>query len=365
MQESFEIKSSAGSYGVTIGSGLLDRVRREHPDALYLVDAFLADAVQVPADRLMSLVATEQAKTLERMPEVIVALRKMGANRSSHLVAVGGGVIQDVATFAASVYMRGIPWTYMPTTLLGMADSCIGGKSSINVAGYKNLIGNFYPPGKVLVDIDFARSLSEEQIVGGLFEAGKICYAKGAAEFAGYLACQPGPRMAPEQIRKAVSGALLAKKWFIEIDEFDQKERLLLNFGHTFGHALEAGTDFGVSHGIAVGFGMIVAARYASLQATLSPAGKERVAGLIDHVQALFQSLAATLVPPAAIDLARVLEKFDNDKKHRADRYRMVCPCGEGGLELIAEPRDAETRARIVEAFRMALADIGWSGRIS
>lgn len=365
MRESFEIGSSAGSYEVLIGTGLLGQVMRDHPGALFLVDSFLANAVQVPADCLMSVVATEQAKSLEHMPEVIIGLRKMGANRTTHLVAIGGGVVQDVATFAASVYMRGIPWTYMPTTLLGMADSCIGGKSSINVAGYKNLIGNFYPPGRVLIDTDFSSSLSEEQIVGGLFEAGKICYARGPAEFNDYLACQPAPRMTADQIHKVVSGALRAKKWFIEVDEFDQKERLLLNFGHTFGHALEAGTDFGVTHGIAVGFGMIVAARFSSQRTRLSAVGEARVAELVAHVRELFESLAAVLVPPAAIDLARVIEKFDNDKKHRPECYRMVCPTGDGGLELIAELRDAATKARILDAYRLALADIGWFSRIS
>lgn len=365
MRESFEIRSSTGSYEVSIGSGLLGDVLRDHQAALLLVDSFLSGSSNLPADRLIPLVATEQAKSLERIPEVIVSMRKLGANRSSHLVAIGGGVVQDVGTFAASVYMRGIPWIYMPTTLLGMADSCIGGKSSINVAGYKNLVGNFYPPGQVVIDTDFAGTLSDEQVVGGLFEAGKISYARGPKEFETYLDCMPSPHMEADSLHSVISGALRAKKWFIEIDEFDQKERLLLNFGHTFGHALEAGTDFGVSHGIAVGFGMIVSARFSAERAILSDSGKERVARLIGHVQALFQEIGPGLVPPSSIDLDRVIEKFDNDKKHRSDCYRMVCPVGDGHLELVSEGRDAGGKARIINAYRMALADIGWSKHLS
>lgn len=365
MRESFEIRSSTGSYGVSVGSGLMGEVLRDHETALLLVDSFLSGNRDLPTNRLISLVATEQSKSLDQIPEVIVGMRKMGANRSSHLVAIGGGVVQDVATFAASIYMRGIPWTYMPTTLLGMADSCIGGKSSINVAGYKNLVGNFYPPGQVMIDTDFAATLSREQVVGGLFEAGKICYARGLVEFENYLGCGPSPRMDAVSLQKVISGALRAKKWFIEIDEFDQKERLLLNFGHTFGHALEAGTDFGVSHGIAVGFGMIVAARFASEQAFLSEPGKDRVARLIGHVRTLFQSIASELVAPSRIDLDRIIEKFDNDKKHRSECYRMVCPVGDGRLELISEGRDVATKTKIAEAYRMALADIGWSVQLS
>jgi len=364
MRESFEIRSSAGSYDVIIGAGLLGQVVKDYPNALFLVDTFFVDAIKRSGVRVVGVTASEQAKSLEHVPEVIIRLRECGANRGTHLVAIGGGVIQDVATFAASVYMRGIPWTYMPTTLLGMADSCIGGKSSINVAGYKNLIGNFYPPKHVVVDTEFANSLSAEQIVGGLFEAGKICYARGFAEFNEYLACEPTAQMNAEQIRKVVSGALRAKKWFIEVDEFDQNERLLLNFGHTFGHALEAGCDFGVSHGIAVGIGMLVAARFASERALLSAAGARRVDGLVSHARGLLRSVDGMLEPPPTIDLARVSEKFENDKKHYSERYRMVCPIRDGELELIAEPRNADTRKRILDAYRAALADIGWSSHI-
>lgn len=296
------------------------------------------------------------------MPDIILQLREYGVNRTSHLVAIGGGVIQDIATFAASIYMRGIPWTYMPTTLLGMADSCIGGKSSINVLGYKNLVGNFYPPEQVLIDLDFVESLNEEQVVGGLFEAVKICYARGYQAFQEYLSDAPALPVTTSSAQRVVMRALRTKKWFIETDEFDQKERLLLNFGHTFGHALEAGTGFGVSHGIAVGIGMLIATEYAERSGWLAPAGQVASGQLNNYIRTLIGDDDARVVKgPSQIDLAIVLEKFDNDKKHRSDNYRVVVPRDDGGLDLVSVPRTEAVRQDISAVYESVLRSMDWN----
>lgn len=362
MQESFEVSASAGSYKVLVGRGLLGGLVADKPKTIFMVDEYLAPFLAIPADRQILVRASEENKSLECMSEVVIKMRELGANRATHLVAIGGGVIQDVATFTASIYMRGISWTYMPTTLLSMADSCIGGKSSINVLGYKNLVGNFYPPKDVVVDVDFVRTLDAEKIVGGLFEAAKICYARGYEDFQNYLAEGPSAHMSLEVVQKVIVRSLQTKTWFIETDEFDQKERLLLNFGHTFGHAIEAGTNFGVSHGIAVGIGIMVAVEYAKKRQWLSPEGLGRTAILTAHIQSLLASEGKAVVEkPPVIDLHLALEKFNNDKKHLSDVYRMVCPRGDGGLELMSETKSDEVRADIAWAYERALTAIGWS----
>lgn len=361
MQESFEVSASAGSYGVAVGSGLLKEVIADNPDAIFMADDYLATSLSIPAGRRILVNAAESNKSLECMPEIVLKLRDQGANRNTHLVAIGGGVIQDIATFSASIYMRGIRWTYMPSTLLSMADSCIGGKSSINVLGYKNLIGNFYPPKEVLVDIDFVASLDAEKVVGGLFEAAKICYARSYQDFQRYLGDGPAARMSADSVQRIIVRALRTKKWFIEIDEFDQKERLLLNFGHTFGHAIEAGTNFGVTHGIAVGVGMMIAVEYAMKRGWLSKTGLERTSDLSSHVKSMLMFEGESIVvPPAAIDLNLVMEKFNNDKKHLTDVYRMVCPRRDGELELVSEVKNDDVRRDITWAYQRALGDLGW-----
>jgi 3-dehydroquinate synthase len=361
MQESFEISASSGSYPVTVGTDLLPQVVADKPDAIFIIDRILESRLPASITKRIVVEALEANKSLEFAPHMIKELRRLEADRSSHLVAIGGGIIQDVVTFAASIFMRGVPWTYMPTTLLSMVDSCIGGKSSINAAGYKNLVGNFYPPGKVMVDVSFITTLDAEMIVGGLFEAAKICYASGYDGFLEYLAQGPSCPMVPAQAQKVILQSLRTKKWFIEVDEFDQKERLLLNFGHTFGHAVEAGTDFGVSHGIGVGLGMLVANEYAKRYGNLTDKGLARADHLGSHVKTMLGPRALrvhTSLPE--IDLDLVMDKFDHDKKHRPGVYRIIVPCGDGGLELISVPKTDKIRGDIISAYEAALGQIPW-----
>lgn len=361
MQESFEVTASSGNYRVTVGRGLLEQVIAENADAILMVDDYFASLLSIPVDRRVLVHASESNKALECMAEIVMKLRELGANRSTRLVAIGGGVIQDIATFAASIYMRGIQWTYLPTTLLSMADSCIGGKSSLNVFGYKNLIGNFYPPSEVLVDIDFVGSMDIEMVVGGLFEAAKICYARGDQDFQSYLSCGPGTQMSAGTVQQVIVRALKTKRWFIETDEFDQSERLLLNFGHTFGHAIEAGTNFGVSHGLAVGIGMVVAIEFAKQRKWLSKTGLERSVILTTHIHLLLSSHGRNVValsPTICLDL--VLDKFNNDKKHLPSAYRMVCPRGDGDLKLVSEEKNNKVIRDVAMAYENALRSIGW-----
>jgi 3-dehydroquinate synthase len=360
MSESYEIASSSGNYSVLLGERLLESAIMRHPDAIFVVDAALTERLPPHVTRLLTIEATEANKALESAPRFVAELRRMDANRDSHLVAIGGGTIQDIVTFLASIYMRGVSWTYLPTTVLSMADSCIGGKSSINVLGFKNLVGNFFPPRDIVIDLEFITTLDREMIVGGLFEAAKICYAHGPERFAAYLAAEPSGLLTPDQMRPIVSLALQTKKWFIETDEFDQKERLLLNFGHTFGHAIEAASDFGVSHGIAVGAGMLIACEFARQTIEMSEAGVETTGALCRHIRGMLGQGAAAVTIPPALNLKMAMQKFEYDKKHKTEIYRVVIPDRDGRLTLASVARDDATRSNIEKAYRDALRSIGW-----
>jgi 3-dehydroquinate synthase len=356
MQESFDVLASSGSYQVLIGEGLLEKVFSEYPDAFYIVDAKLKNILPENFKSCLFIEASEDNKTLEKMPNVILKMREAHLNRTSHLVAIGGGIIQDIATFVTSIYMRGIEWTYMPTTLLGMADSCIGGKSSINTLGYKNLIGNFYPPKSVSIDMRFIKTLDADQVIGGLFEAVKICYAKDNATFLAYLQDEPKFPLNASLAQRLLSRALKTKKWFIEIDEFDQNERLLLNFGHTFGHALEAGTDFAIAHGIAVGIGMVIAIEYAKQNNHLNQEGLGRAQMLSNHVRSMIaESLSELVANFPKLDLVQIVEKFDHDKKHQTNSYRMIIPKEGGALTIINQDKTEEVRQKITKAYQSGL----------
>lgn len=360
MSASFEIRSSSGAYGISIGTGLIGEMFTGVRGAIIICDQYFESSLKSRGIPIVAVEATESAKSLDRMSQIIIQLREAGANRDSTLVAVGGGVIQDIATFCASIFMRGIPWLYAPTTLLGMVDSCIGGKSSINVGNYKNIVGNFFPPQTIVIDASFINSLSAEKRIAGLCEAVKICFARGDEAFNRYLVLSPAVEMPIEKFSEVIELSLRAKKWFIEIDEFDRNERLLLNFGHTFGHAIEGATHFAVTHGVAVGLGMLAAADFAARQG-IAAAPAARTERLIRHVSELLAGVAGLdkALSSATIDAA--LDRFSSDKKHGKDFFTAIVPNGNGVLERMRLPRDDVSRRKIGAAFGSVFSR--WSGQ--
>ena len=361
MQESFKIKSSSGGYDISLGSNLLEFFLKNHPDTFILIDRNLKGCVPNQFKKVIVIDAFESSKSIENLPNILLEMRKLGANRKTHLLAIGGGIIQDIATFAASVYMRGIKWTYFPTTLLGMVDSCIGGKSSINLAGYKNLIGNFYPPTDIVIDLNFIKTLPKEEIAGGLLEAVKICFARQGDTFEKFISLNPKVSLDLNDTQKVVSMSLKTKKWFIEIDEYDQNERLLLNYGHTFGHAIEAGTNYAISHGIAVGIGMIIANHFALLTNKISNKGLKRLNQLNDYIIDLVgRNLENIMKKAPSLKINDILEKFESDKKHYKDAYRIIVPDHIGNLLIQEIPINQESKALIYSAYIDGLASIGY-----
>ena len=346
----FTVQSSTGAYGVDIAAGLAQRLLAAGGDRVFMVDDCLKASFLAAGIDPIVIVANEPAKSLDRMTEIVVQLRDRRATRKSTLVAVGGGVVQDIAAFAASVYMRGIQWIYVPTTLLSMTDSCIGGKSSINVGPYKNIVGTFHPPVDVLIDPAFAATLTDEQRAAGLCEAAKICLCRSGEEFDAYMADSPSVRSDARTLVAVINRSLRAKTWFVELDEFDRGERLLLNFGHTFGHAIEAATHFSVSHGIAVGLGM-AAAFHMGQALGRDYRGQARITAFRAHVADL---LAAVPDLPKALRVARIaglMDAFESDKKHSREHYAVILPRENGTIERLLLPRDAATRELVEVAF--------------
>jgi 3-dehydroquinate synthase len=354
MLESFEILSSSGTYRVNVGEDLLSTRLHCNTTDVCIVDGRLSNLIAGKELISIPIVASEEAKSLDALSPVIERMRRGGAGRSSRIIAIGGGVIQDIATLVASLYMRGVVWEYFPTTLLAMVDSCIGGKSSINVYDFKNLIGNIYPPEQINIDINFLKTLNNVQIVDGLCEAVKICYAKSLEDFEEYLNKASAMMHDLVHVAGVIALCLKTKKWFIEIDEFDRKERLLLNFGHTFGHALESATQFQISHGVAVGIGMIVASEYSAQQELLTDNGSKRALRLMAYVAGLIAPLPNLVNQLKTIDYRLVIEKFANDKKHKTHHYRIIVPQGDGGVHLLDIPRTEKCHMNILAAYRAA-----------
>ena len=348
------IRSARADYSVAFPV-LTDLSQWQPEGDLLLVDAFFRDRLALPASQpVLWVEATEEAKALEQTLPLFVALKDAGLGRSSQLTAIGGGVVQDIATFLASLFMRGIPWSYVPTTFLGMADSCLGGKSSINVGPYKNLIGNFHPPRRIEILPAFARTLPAVELAGGLAEAAKIAYCRGASSFAAYERLSAPvlrDNWQDQQLAELLHATLAVKQWFIETDEFDQAERRLLNFGHTWGHALESATSFAIPHGLAVAIGMLAAIRFTGEQPSS--------AALWNHCLAL---LSPVIEPTQlhAFNPDRFLQAFRADKKHSPGHIHLIVPTAAApedlGVEEVRLPATEASQTLVLQAMREALA---------
>lgn len=350
MPDYFKVVASTGEYSVHIGQGMLSSKLGDPAKQIIICDQFFAPAYQAMGLNVINIEAVETSKSLDRMSEVIIALRILGANRNTILLAIGGGVIQDIATFVASVYMRGLKWDYLPTTLLGMVDSCIGGKSSINVGKYKNLIGNFYPPENIFIDLQFIETLSTEQRVAGLCEAVKICFAHTGQAFERYIALNPSASSSPEIFQELISLTLVTKRWFVEIDEHDHKERQLLNFGHTFGHAIEGASNFAVPHGIAVGMGILAAIEFAQLKGH-SACVPARVKLLERYITAQLATIADLPLWASQIAVNDLIDRFNADKKHTSTHYAVIVPDAAGYLIRLELEKSDQNRSLIFAAF--------------
>jgi 3-dehydroquinate synthase len=349
----FSIKTSDGAYRVLIGTDIVAS-QATGDSAVWLVDDNVA---RLYGDALPSSYirqeAIESEKSLESVASIVEQLRDHGCTRQSRLIAVGGGIVQDLATFSASCYMRGIPWTYCPTTLLSMVDSCIGGKSSINVGRYKNVAGNFYPPAEVVIDTRFCNSLSVEQIIEGLCEAAKICYADSDEAFSTYLALVRAEELPPRDahLRGIILHSLETKKRFIEEDEFDQGIRLLLNFGHTFGHAIEGASGYAISHGIAVGLG-ILAAEHCSLRLDHLKHPPTNVGKLTQHIRELLKAVPSIASKLHEMSSEDAVDCFMSDKKHSADSFTLILFDGAGRLQRVKAPRTERVKAELSNTFK-------------
>ena len=292
----------------------------------------------------------EPHKTRATLDAVHDAFLAAGLGRDGLVVAFGGGVVGDVAGFAAATYMRGVDWAYVPTTLLAMVDSSIGGKVGINHPKAKNLIGAFHQPRAVVTDPSLLETLPPRELRSGAYEILKCGVIADRALIKALAAAPRGltgwSRM---DVENAVASACRVKAEVVEKDERDAGLRQILNLGHTLGHALEAITRFRrFTHGEAIGWGMIGEAWIARRRGVLTEAAFDAIAGAVDHLGPR----------PRVSDLRpeRLLEAVSRDKKARKGRVHFVLPVALGRVVVRPDVESAEIRRALkVMAAREAL----------
>jgi 3-dehydroquinate synthase len=273
--------------------------------------------------KLIEMPDGERHKNLNTIAQLMRDFAKAGADRGSAVLALGGGVVGDVAAFAASIYMRGIPVVQLPTTLLAQVDAAVGGKTGVNLAEGKNLVGTFHQPKLVLCDPDVLRTLSEREFRAGLFEVIKCGIIRDPALLA-FMEQNRGPilRRNANVLERIIAASVQVKADVVAADEREGDLRRILNFGHTIGHALEAESDYKrFLHGEAVGWGMIAAAEIARATGTAPDDLFARVRSVVE----LYGPL-----PPVTASPKRILRLVQSDKKTVGGVCHFVLPTAAG-----------------------------------
>jgi 3-dehydroquinate synthase len=321
------------SYPIHIGSGLIDQsglitahlkqkraaiVTNTTLEALYLQP--LVTTLEAAGVETMSVVIPdgEAHKDWRTLNTIFDALLDARCERGTTLIALGGGVVGDIGGFAAALYQRGMPFIQVPTTLLAQVDSAVGGKTAINHPLGKNMIGAFYQPKVVIADTDTLKTLPERELAAGLAEVIKYGFIRDRA-FLEWLEANLDRLLArdAEALAYAVEQSCRNKAEVVAQDERESGVRALLNFGHTFGHAIEAGTGYGTwLHGEAVAAGMVMAARLSERMGYLDDADVNRVVHVLERAG----------LPVAAPDLGRerYLDLMGHDKKVEGGKLKFV-----------------------------------------
>lgn len=284
----------------------------------------------------------EEHKTLASVARVLDALVEARLNRDCLVLALGGGVVGDIAGFAAACYQRGVAFVQLPTTLLAQVDAAIGGKTGVNHPGGKNLIGAFHQPAAVITDTDTLGTLPDRELRAGLAELIKAALI-GDAAFFGWLEQKLGALLArePQALAHAILRACEIKAGIVTRDEREQGPRALLNLGHSFGHAIETGLGHGTwLHGEAVAAGLVLAAEFSALTGRL-PAGDAR------RVRALLARAGLPVEAPR-LGPGRLLELMGMDKKVAGGCLRLVLLDGIGAA-VCTPDFPADTLGRFLE----------------
>jgi 3-dehydroquinate synthase len=267
----------------------------------------------------------ESIKTLQTVESIYRRFIELGVDRSTFVLAIGGGIVTDVAGFAASTYMRGIGFGFVSTTLLGQVDASVGGKNGVNVDGYKNMAGTFTQPKFVICDPEMLRTLSDREFRAGLAEVVKAAIIADADLFSRIEATTfDDLRSNTDLLTDAVSASIRVKADIVERDERESGDRRKLNLGHTLAHAIEKCTNR-LNHGEAVAVGMALIADASVKLGVLTAGDRDRIVNVL-------KNLGFDLTLP--VDVKRLLKEVDKDKKNEDGMLRIVVPVGIGDCDV-------------------------------
>ncbi len=353
--KTIRLNAASASYDITVGQNLLTtlhpRLRKLMAGKSYRpfiitspnIWALWSDKVRASFPEAQSPTvlfhpAGEKHKRLAAVEALAEQLAQHGADRDSLLLAFGGGVIGDITGFLAAIYMRGIPYIQIPTTLLAQVDSSVGGKTGVNLAAGKNLVGAFHHPAGVIADIALLSTLPKSELISGLHESIKAGIIRSPKLFTflekNQEAIQSGD---PAALAHVIAASIQIKADVVHEDEQESNLRMILNFGHTLGHAIEAATGYKqLLHGEAVAWGSIAALHVALSRNSITAEDFARMANLI---------LAYGPLPQFKANPAKLVALTAADKKTRSGRRAFILPTAIGQVDIVYDVTDEELLA--------------------
>ena len=353
--QTIRVDTPSAKYDVLAGSGLLEtlaprieRITGRLPRRVFVLTsgpiwALWKDSIQQSFPEppiVLFLEPGEKYKTLGSVEKLLRQMAAAGGDRGSLLIAFGGGIVGDVGGFLAAIYMRGIAYVQVPTTFLAQVDSSVGGKTGVNLPEGKNLVGSFHHPLAVFADIGVLATLPDRELRAGLMESIKagIIRDRALARFMDEHAADVLGRD-PKALEKVIAASIRMKADVVHLDEREGGLRMILNLGHTVGHALEQVTQYKVLlHGEAVGWGMIAALYLGLRRKTIS----EQQFELLERLIYLYGPL-----PPLKLKAKKILAATGADKKNVGGVRRFVLPIGIGDATVVEDVTVAELEAAV------------------
>jgi 3-dehydroquinate synthase len=353
--QTIRVDTTAAKYDIFAGSGLLEtlgpRIERALgplPRRVFVLTSpeiwalwsqkFSRSFLEPPV--VLFLQPGERRKTMASVERLTREMARAGGDRGSFLICFGGGIVGDVGGFVAAVFMRGISYVQVPTTFLAQVDSSIGGKVGVNLPEGKNLVGAFHHPGAVFADTGVLGTLPDRELRSGLMESVKAGIIRDRA-LVRYMEEHAAAVLArdPRALERVIAASIRMKAGVVNKDERENGLRMILNFGHTVGHALEQATRYkAMLHGEAVGWGMVAALSLARRRGAVTAGQMERLERLIHAYGPL---------PPVAVRAAQIVRATGRDKKNVGGVRRFILPIGIGDAGVVEDVTPAELEAAV------------------
>ncbi len=352
----FKVKSSIHDYEVAFientQNTLLDELREGD---FILIDNKIKTLYKDTFEPILAkynhigLDVSESLKSYQGVEKLIENLIENGFRKNHRLIAIGGGITQDATAFIASIMYRGVSWLFFPTSLLAQGDSCIGSKTSINFKQFKNQLGGFYPPHKIFINLDFLDSLPEADLKSGMGEMCHYFIVSGKKDFDRFKKEYNDALSNKRILAGIINRSLEIKKEYIEKDEFDKNERLVFNYGHSFGHAIESLTNYEIPHGIAVSYGMDIANFISVKLGYITFEERTYIRELLSQIW------AGTSIKN--IELQKFTLALSKDKKNVGKTLGLILNKGVGNIFKDMRPLDDEFISWLKEYFETQIMD--------